>query len=105
MSDEEETEQVQVFEHPLYPGGLPTWRFSPWDMAYVAVATIGGLFNTIGQGLGMLGREFNAAANFARAQKELEENYQQWLREQRDTAQALERYLESESLSQSEGEQ
>jgi hypothetical protein len=76
-------------ENPLYPNGLPTWRFSPWDIAGVLVITVGGLFTVIGQGSQLLAREFNAAANYARANAEYQEAKEAYEAHQRAMADDL----------------
>lgn len=64
----------------FYDTSQPNWRFSFWDVAGISITTIGAVLGTIGhlgtvlhQGANMLARECQAAANFSRQTKELEE--------------------------------
>lgn len=58
-------------ENGFYAVGLPTWRFSPWDIVGITLTTAGGLFSVVGQGLNLAAREFAAAANYARQNYDL----------------------------------
>jgi hypothetical protein len=71
-------------DNGLYPGGLPTWRFSTWDVVGIALTGVGGVFSVIGQAANLLARECSAMANFERAefdQRRAEDELaeQQWL--------------------------
>lgn len=70
MSDHEHDDQGNCIppESPLYPGGLPTWRFSPWDIAGIVLTGVGGVFSVAGQTANLLARECSAMANFNRAE-------------------------------------
>ena len=100
-------EGYQVQEHPLFPGGLPTWKWSPWDVAGVAATTTAGLFLTIGQGLNLLARECNAMANWTRRNYDLEA---EWAAEQAAKAELAETYerlvgMDTHWLEQEQGDQ
>lgn len=45
----------------------PSWRWSHWDLAGIALHTVSNLFNSIGGGLNLLARECQASANYERA--------------------------------------
>lgn len=87
MSD---CDHEEVQEHPLYPGGIPTWRFSWWDMAGVFATGVGGLFTMVGQTGNLLAREFMAAANWSRQQREQREAIAAYEASQRAMARELE---------------
>ena len=52
------------------PPAPPEWEFSWWDMAGVASTTIAGVLTTLGQGMNILSREFYAAGQWSRKQRE-----------------------------------
>lgn len=45
---------------------LPCWKFSLWDVAGIGLTTVGGFFSVMGQGLNLLARECQAAAQYSR---------------------------------------
>lgn len=56
---------VHVFEEQD-----PNWEFSGWDVLGVAAHTLGGMAQMASQGLQLLAREFYAAGQFSRKQRE-----------------------------------
>lgn len=57
---------VHVFEE----AADPNWEWSPWDGLGVLAHTLGGVMNMVGQGFTLLAREFYAAGQFSRKQRE-----------------------------------
>lgn len=60
MSDEE-------YETTMYQPEEPQWRFSWWDVAGIGIATTGGIFHIVGNGLTVLAQQCQAMANHTRA--------------------------------------
>lgn len=60
----------------------PTWRFDIHDVLGIGSAMLGGIFQNIGAGFGMLSNEFYASARFRRRRAEL-------IEEQRTTDKAF----------------
>lgn len=58
-------------ENGFYAQALPTWKFSFWDVAGVALSISGGMASVAGQGLAYLARECAAMANWKRQNYEL----------------------------------
>lgn len=96
MSDNDETSAYYVMENPLYPGGIPTWRFSPWSLAAVLATGIGGLFSVVGQAANLLSREFEAQANYSRQEHEMRTAEREWRAEQAAAAEELRRMVEGD---------
>jgi hypothetical protein len=64
----------------FYAQELPTWRFSLWDVAGVAVSFVGSVAGSLGsiginfhQACNLISRECQAAANYSRQNYELAE--------------------------------
>lgn len=52
----------------------PNYEWSFWDLAGVTATTVGGVFMIFNQGLNLLAREFYAAGQWSRGQKEKARN-------------------------------
>ena len=52
---------------------LPSWRFSLWDVAGIALHTAAHIAGDVAQGLGLLSREFAAMANNSRQTYDLQQ--------------------------------
>lgn len=86
MSDHEHDEEGNCIipqDHPLHPGGLPTWRFSAWDAVGIFLTGVGGMFSVVGQAANLLARECNAMANWKRNRFDVAEE-QELLEAQRE---------------------
>lgn len=74
MSDHDHDEEGNCIgpfpQDSLYPNGLPTWRFSGWDVAGILLTGFGGLATVLGQVGHLLARECSAMANWSRAERE-----------------------------------
>lgn len=73
MSDYEETEVQQI---PI------NWKFSLYDIVGVGFSTIGGVFNALAQGSGMMAREMIAAAAWSRDTYDAEQARAEWEEQQ-----------------------
>lgn len=101
MNDHDHDEDgncIMPDDHPLFPGGLPTWRFSLWDIAGIAITTAGGAALAIGQGLQIMAREFNAMANWTRAQHEAKMEWHSREAARAEMAETYERLVGMDSL-------
>lgn len=98
MSDHEHDEHGNCIlpENPLYPGGLATWRFSPWDIIGIGLTGVGGLFTVGGQACNLLAREFSAMANYSRQNYDLREAQAEWDANQAAVAEDLRRLVEGD---------
>lgn len=68
---------------------LPVWKFSWWDIGGFVILTWGNIFSVIGNGCVGISREFFAAANYGRQEKELMLAQQRHTAAQREIAQNL----------------
>lgn len=101
MSDHEHDEDGNCIipeDHPLFPGGLPTWHFSMWDVAGITLATASGVAAALSQGLQVMAREFNAMANWTRAEHEAEMEWHSQEVARMEMAEAYERLTGMDTL-------
>jgi hypothetical protein len=77
----------------MYDGALPNWRFSLWDVAGIALHTLAGATVQVGNGLGLLAREFAAQANRSRQNFDLREAQRLNEAARREMSQAAEAIL------------
>jgi hypothetical protein len=83
-------------ENGLYPGGLPTWRFSMWDVVGITLTGVGGVFSVVGQASNLMAREFSAMANFSRQEFDLRRAQQEYDEHQARIADDLRTLIEGE---------
>lgn len=75
----------------------PCWRFSLWDVAGITAHAVCGTLIHVGQSVGILAREFQAAANHSRQQRDLYEYHRQRERDKKQMAADLSRIVDGPS--------
>lgn len=102
MSDHEHDDEGNCIppQNGFYATALPTWKFSGWDVAGIALSGIGGLFSVVGQGMNLLARECAAMANWTRQNYELEQAQREHDRERAEAAEALRALVEGDGEDQ-----
>ena len=80
----------------LYPGGLPTWRFSLWDVVGIVATGLGGVLSVGGQALNLFARECSAMANYSRQEFDLRRAQEEYDEHQTTIANDLRALIEGE---------
>jgi len=98
MSDHEHDGEGNCLppSNDLYPGGLPTWRFSLWDIVGIAATGVGGVFSVAGQAANLFARECAAMANYSRQEFDLRRAQEEYDENQANIANDLRALIEGE---------